>query len=676
MNHLARIAILLTAFAAPLFAQFEGDEVDDELLEQLRQMSLEDILDEKISVASHVPLSTREAPGIVTVITREDLINTGARDLIDALTLLVPGFHFLQSEYGPIGLGSRGVFAYEGKMKIMIDGMTVNDEAYGGFIFGNRVNPENIERIEVIRGPGSVIHGGYAGLAVINVVTRDFASIDGAYVSGNLSRMSDAFSHRDVAFGYGDQIGDFDVSLTGFTGKGKLSDREYVPYFKGMQSFGAKHIEFRPLHANLDVRYDDFDLRLLYDRYDYDLEETFANDMLTALLQYRYELSESSTLRPYLEYKWQRPWQIEGEGPLLMDGVAYRDTAYRNDKDVIHRRLGVEYACEIFQGFHLLAGAEAASAVTKVNERKRGYMEISFGGTDSTDRIEAEEYVAFAQIIYQSEIGNLVVGGRYFTHSLFDQSFVPRVALTKILDPFHAKLMYSQSVTLPGSKYYNSALTSEKGEIYEFEVGYQISESNQFLLNGYMIDFRDVIGFRLNETTGYNYYDNFERIGSRGFEIEHRMVTSNFRLGMNAGWSVLSDNSNALIAVPDEGKRALGFPHLTFNAYATIKLEDDVAITPSFTYFGERYGYIGGELHETPAGIEVDDQIKEFGSTFLLNLNFNTKDLVADGLDVDIGIRNLLNQYYEYLQPFRGYMSPLPAPTMSATLRVYYELPF
>src|ERR1700752_1841087 len=94
-------------------------------LEQLLKMKahgvpteLEKLINSLISVASKKPLSTRESPSIVTLVTKEEIRNSGARDLMDVLRM-VPGIEFGVDVEGVVGIGVRGNWAHEGKMLLL-----------------------------------------------------------------------------------------------------------------------------------------------------------------------------------------------------------------------------------------------------------------------------------------------------------------------------------------------------------------------------------------------------------------------------------------------------------------------------------------------------------------------------------------------------------------------------
>jgi outer membrane cobalamin receptor len=84
----------------------------------------------------------------------------------------VPGFEFGLDVEGVVGLGIRGNWAHEGKVVLFIDGQEMNESLYSTLQFGNHYPVEHIDRIEIIRGPGSALHGGFAAYAVINIITR------------------------------------------------------------------------------------------------------------------------------------------------------------------------------------------------------------------------------------------------------------------------------------------------------------------------------------------------------------------------------------------------------------------------------------------------------------------------------------------------------------------------
>ncbi len=138
--------------------------------------------EQDVSAATKHPQPQREAPSAVTVITSEEIRRLGYRTLGEALRG-VRGF-YVTGDRNYDYLGVRGFSQpsdYNDRILLLVDGHTYNDDIYQtaaiGFDFG--IDMEAIERIEVIRGPGSALYGGNAIFAVVNVVTFDGASKPG-----------------------------------------------------------------------------------------------------------------------------------------------------------------------------------------------------------------------------------------------------------------------------------------------------------------------------------------------------------------------------------------------------------------------------------------------------------------------------------------------------------------
>src|SRR5689334_11805921 len=122
--------ICLGGAAAPA----SGDDLD---LQDITDVSLDDLLKTDFDVASKVPQTYREVPGVITVITREEIMDSGARDLDDVLQL-VPGFSLGVDVEAVVGIGVRGNWAHEGKVLLLIDGQQMNETLYSTNQLGNR----------------------------------------------------------------------------------------------------------------------------------------------------------------------------------------------------------------------------------------------------------------------------------------------------------------------------------------------------------------------------------------------------------------------------------------------------------------------------------------------------------------------------------------------------------
>jgi outer membrane receptor protein involved in Fe transport len=127
--------------------------------------------------ASRIEQLLRDVPTNVTVITRDEIQQSAART-VDDLLRQIPGFSLFRRSSSLVthptaqgvslrGIGPSGV----SRTLVLLDGIPFNDP-FGGWVYWSKLPLENIERIEVVRGGGSVAYGNYALGGVINVVTR------------------------------------------------------------------------------------------------------------------------------------------------------------------------------------------------------------------------------------------------------------------------------------------------------------------------------------------------------------------------------------------------------------------------------------------------------------------------------------------------------------------------
>lgn len=145
-----------------------------------------DFLDDLPVVLSVSRLSqpVNEAPAAVTVIDQDMIRASGFRDIPDLLRL-VPGFSVAYTRDNTWAAGYHGLGdAYSRRFQVLVDGRSIYSPHYGAVYWSDLpLAIEDIERIEVIRGPNAAIHGANAFSAVINIITKTAAQVPGTLVS-------------------------------------------------------------------------------------------------------------------------------------------------------------------------------------------------------------------------------------------------------------------------------------------------------------------------------------------------------------------------------------------------------------------------------------------------------------------------------------------------------------
>lgn len=179
-SKLLAISLSLVLFL-PMFLFAHTQEQSNDLFE----VSLNDLMSAEVVTAGRQRQKFVEAPAAMSVVTAEDIRQSGALTLSEALRMVV-GIHlgYTDSNY-MLASGIRGFHKLPAnKIVLLIDGVPWTYEMYGiPAFFQSPVALEEIERIEVMKGPGSSLYGPNAMFGVVNVITRRPSETSGTFLS-------------------------------------------------------------------------------------------------------------------------------------------------------------------------------------------------------------------------------------------------------------------------------------------------------------------------------------------------------------------------------------------------------------------------------------------------------------------------------------------------------------
>jgi iron complex outermembrane receptor protein len=158
----------------------------------LTAKSLEDLMNVQVTSVSKKEEKLSRTAGAIFVISAEDIQNSGATNIPDLLRM-VPGMNVAQINANTWAISARGFNAeFSNELLVMVDGRTVYVPTFGGVFWDVLDIPLiDIERIEVIRGPGGAIWGANAVNGVINIITKKAANTLGTTVvagGGNIDQ--------------------------------------------------------------------------------------------------------------------------------------------------------------------------------------------------------------------------------------------------------------------------------------------------------------------------------------------------------------------------------------------------------------------------------------------------------------------------------------------------------
>ncbi|WP_277253483.1 TonB-dependent receptor plug domain-containing protein [Neptunomonas phycophila] len=179
------------------FASQSSLAADSLSLEQLKSMDIEELSSIEVGIASKIPTKVEETPAAVYVLTSEDIRRSGHSSVAEALRM-VPGLNVGSVSGNSWAINSRGFQeTFSNKFLVLLDGRSLYNQTFGGVYWDmNDIRTEDIERIEVIRGPGSAVWGANAMNGVINIITRSSFNAQGGEVSTTLGNQRNELSLR------------------------------------------------------------------------------------------------------------------------------------------------------------------------------------------------------------------------------------------------------------------------------------------------------------------------------------------------------------------------------------------------------------------------------------------------------------------------------------------------
>jgi len=279
-----------------------------------------------VLTASRLVQRVDEAPAAVTVIDRQMIKDSGAWDLSEVFRL-VPGMYV--AYHAARFYSTDSIVSYHGlmsetmshRMQVLLDGRSVYSPLYGGVIWSDiPVALDDIDRIEVVRGPDAASYGANSFIGVINIITRHSAESQGKYLS-----LSSGEGREGVVARYGAQNGNLTWRMTaGFHGdQGEYNDID--------------NPELRGNPANLAIwrknKYDNKRVRFLNFRGDYQIN---ATDSLEFQFGYNGGPRQAGEMNDiyapdktadnqFGEMRWRRA--LDGGGELAVQVYHMRETS-------------------------------------------------------------------------------------------------------------------------------------------------------------------------------------------------------------------------------------------------------------------------------------------------------------------------------------------------------------
>lgn len=533
--HIALCATLLFVIswaAAPLSFAASTDEPRD-----LVDLPIEELMKVEVSTvlgASKYEQKISDAPASVSIVTSEDIKRYGYRTLADVLNSLRGFYITYDRNYNY--LGTRGFERpgdYNTGMLLLIDGHRINNNIYDTATVGSEfiLDIDLIDRVEVIRGPGSSLYGSNAFFGVINVITKRSSDLKGLEVSLEAGSF-DAYKER-ASFGHRFKSGlEMVLSATNYSSRGQ--NLYYKEYDRPETNSGWSDNSDADANTTLfaDFKFSGLSIQGAYGTRTKGIPtgawNTVFNDDRTrasdsqGYVDVRYEkrFEHGQYLSARLFYDYYRY-----EGKYILD---YPPLTMNKDLAVGKWWGGEAYYSKKIWGRHtIMAGLEYRDNIL---QRQKNYDENPYvvymddkKGSYSVGTYLQGEFVLSDKVI-------LNAGARYDHYKDFSGRLNPRVAL--IFNPFDTttiKLIYGEAYRIPNmyELYYTDGGTTQKANpglepetIRTYEIaleqhlyGFRVS------LSGFYYDVRNLIA-QQQDNNGLMFFNNAGSAQGKGVEFE------------------------------------------------------------------------------------------------------------------------------------------------------------
>jgi len=653
----------------------------------------------KVISAAKIEQTPEEAPSVIYTISREEIIANGWTS-VDEILNYIPGFESMITAgsdrlYNVRGIGSP----FNSRILFMIDGINVADAFHGGSSRSAKsFSFANIDRIEIITGPGSALYGAGAFSGIVNVIMKkaDRSGLGIKFCGGDhgargvcsyVSYLNDNIGMRFYV-NYQKDDG-FTRPFDAYnTNKYQIIDPQRMEHFGGI----INALKYFTLNFNYGkhTREDGIGFNFPHAALDMFAYGLYQNTYLSG----SFPLSERIHLNTSLYHRiadWVGEGDVYSPEQLAIHPkfkTAYAAGKYPNGGFSKPLRKSTLYGTDIFtnirasENLDFLVGL--AMEVTDVSEMEAGILSepivasapaisnqrnhdlTSFVLMDGTEN--RVTYAGYAQASIHLSDFSFFIGERYDRYSDIGGSLNPRLGIIyKPKDSFIIKLLNGQAFRAPGirdlyaykggipvsgnrvfadSSWYKE-LGPEISQTYELVTILKPGASTQIEIAGSYVKIKDNI-FE-NTTTPVAYYNNAGEARSIGGTISLRTrLFSRMILNANLGYFKtetidipISDNS-------DDGQGTITIDNMLmspilFNTWSTLDLSSHIKLAFGLNY---RSSKVRGLYSEN--GVDLIDARPRVPAYTLLNVNLLIHK-IYDKFSLNIGAKNLLDE--EYLDP-------------------------
>jgi outer membrane receptor for ferrienterochelin and colicins len=595
-----------------------------------------------------------EAPSSVSIVTSTDIKKYGYRTLADVLRSVRSFYITNDRNYSYVGVRGFGRPGdYNSRILLLIDGHRTNDNLYDQAFVGTEgiVDVDLIDRVEIIRGPGSSLYGSNAFFAVVNVITRSGKDLKGVEASAAAS----SYATNQERLTYGDKYTnglEAIISGTGYKSNGQqLHFDEFDPAnpnadpraTNGGNADNGDYDHFKSFFTK--VSYQDFTIEGAY------VERTKGIPTGAFTTDFNEPTNKTTDGHSYLDVKYEHGLggQTDIETRVFSDySWYYGDYNYLAQGGALNKDYGygqwaggeVKLSTKLFDVHRVILGAEYTG---NIRQDQKNFDADPFASY-LDDQRRSRDWASYLQDeIALSKKMVLNAGVRYDHYSEFGGTTNPRLALIySPTDKSAIKMLYGSAFripndyelfyAIPGLNVANPELQPETIKTYELVYEHYLGEGFRASVAGYYYGIKNLID--QVPTPDGSMFENESEVRAKGAELELDNKWSNGiegRFSYTIQRAELTETGEPLTNSPTQlAKLNLSAPVMKDKIFAGVEEQ----------YMSER---------RTEAG----DRSQAF---YLTNVTLYTRNLL-NRLEASASIYNLLNK--KYGDPVSGDLTPL-----------------
>ena len=599
-----------------------NESYQDDMLELDKLMS---IIDKYSDLATKTRMNSDFVPGLLTVVTRDEMEMSGLKTVEDVLKTLA-GVHIYSDsiDFRTISIRGIGGATASGNVKIMLNNISLSDSisSVSDFILDYPI--ELLERIELIRGPGSALYGEQAYTGVINVVTRKKESIV-SFGIGSLATLSGS-----ALFNYDSEEHPFHFSAFIHQFKSDSNDAVAGPDAYHSQNDEMKNMSLAPGPTNeKTVRH------LNFFKFDY------VNTSFTTKFS-QLEHGDSMGWYHYL-------YNLREDTPTILRQQLFE----LNQKIEFNQHVKAslkggfqEHKC-LFENKYVFPPGHPYYTIMNIYylERKKYIGVDLFYNINKHQLLLACDYIAEKHVYSQNNLVlyrhsysllsqyegklfdgfSLTCGLRYDNYDDVDNVFSPRLAGVYRLNENHIiKWQYQEAFRPPTKSEMETTTHIDPAIIKTYEISYTYKNTfSRGRISLYHSHLKDVVQLKIHPPLPNWNYENISKVRARGIETElEQKISQQIKLNSNAAY-MYTKNLDTSNKMPLQAE---------FLANAGI-----IYSPAQYLNFSTRYQYMGNR------GREEEDKRHDLAGYHKLDVSMMIKAKKISS-KIRLGFDNVLNE--------------------------------